>query len=163
MNRSKDLRDLFRQSLISKRNRPTTNYGHSPYYYDTNRNRSCVDSIHRIPSQYGDNSIRVYFYEWSDPTKAPRTFYQLDSFDNFLKSSGIFMEFYQKEIIKNLGTVYVTCYTGTKNLNIRGSYKNMLDSLCEHDSKKLIKNIEKPKLIYEPQGRWPENDGTFFG
>jgi hypothetical protein len=165
MNRSKDLRDLFRQSLINERKRPKTDYTHSPYYYDYNRNRcgGILDNIHRIPNQYADNSVRIYFYEWSDPSKAPRAFYQLEVFENFLKSSGIFLEFYQKGIIKNLGTVYVTCYTGTKNLNIRGSYKNLLDSLHEHDAKMLIPKIHQPKVILETEGRWPENDGTFFG
>jgi hypothetical protein len=161
MNRSKDLRDLFRQSLINERKRPKTDYTHSPYY---NRYGSGVlDNVHRIPSQYSDNSIRIYFYEWSDLSKAPRTFYQLDAFESFLKTSGIYMEFYQKDIIKNLGTVYATCYTGTKNLNVRANYKNLLDTLREHDAKRLVPKIQQPKLILEPQGRWPENDGTFFG
>ena len=117
-----------------------------------------MDNVHRIPGQYADNAVRIYFYEWSDLNKAPRTFYQLDAFDNFLKTSGIYMEFYQREIIKNLGTVYITCYTGTKNLNIRSTYKNLLDALREHDAKRLVPNIQQPKL--EPR---LENDGTFFG
>jgi hypothetical protein len=158
MNRSKDLRELFRQSLINERKRPKTNYCGSSHF-----NGGVLNNIHRIPGQYDDKSLRIYFYEWSDPSKAPRTFYQLDLFDNFLKSSGIYMEFYQREIIRNLGTVYVTCYTGTKNLNIRGSYKSLLDALHEHDKQKLIPKIQQPRLIFEQQGRWPENDGTFFG
>lgn len=158
MNRSKDLRDLFRQSLINERKRPKTSYTHSPYY-----NGGVLGNAHRIPVQYADNSVRIYFYEWSDLTKVPRTFYQLDAFDNFLKTSGICMEFYQKDIIKNLGTVYITCYTGTKNLNIRSSYKNLLDALHEHDAKMLVPNIQQPKLVFEPQNQWSESDGTFFG
>jgi hypothetical protein len=166
MNRSKDLRDLFRQSLINERKRPKTDYNHLPYYNDFYRNRyggGVLGNVHRIPGQYADNAVRIYFYEWSDPSKAPRTFYHLDAFDNFLKTSGIHMEFYQKEIIKNLGTVYITCYTGTKSLNIRSTYKNLLDALHEHDAKRLVPKIQQPKLVFEPKGRWPENDGTFFG
>ena len=163
MNRSKDLRDLFRQHLINKRKAPKTT---SPYYNDYYNSRysgGVLDNVHRIPGQNNDDSVHIYFYEWSDPSKAPRAFYQLEVFENFLKASGIFLEFYQKGIIKNLGTVYVTCYTGTKNLNIRGSYKNLLDSLHEHDAKMLIPKIQQPKVIFETDGRWPENDGTFFG
>lgn len=165
MNRSKDLRDLFRQSLINERKRLKTDYTHSPYYKDYLRKRygGVLDNVHRFPSQFADNSVRIYFYEWSDPSKTPRTFYQLNSFDNFLKMSGINMEFYQREIIKNLGTVYITCYTGTKNLNIRSTYKNLLDTLHEHDAKRLELKTQHPKLIVEPQDRWLENDGTFFG
>lgn len=166
MNRSKDLRALFRQSLINERNRPRTDYTRSPYYNDYYRNRygdGVLDNVHRIPGQYGNGEVRIYFYEWSDPTKVPRTFYQLDAFDNFLKASGIYMELYQKDIIRNLGTVYITCYTGTKNLSIRGTYGNLLESLNEHDQKRLIPKIQKPNLVFEPSGRWPECDGSFFG
>jgi hypothetical protein len=159
MNRSKDLRDLFRQYLINKRKHPKIN---SPYY-NSRYDGGVLDNIHRIPGQNKDNSVNIYFYEWSDLSKAPRAFYQLEAFENFLKSSGMFLEFYQKGIIKNLGTVYITCYTGTKNLNIRGSYKNLIDSLHEHDAKMLIPKIHQPNIIFEPDGRWPEDDGTFFG
>ena len=161
MNRSKDLRDLFRQSLINERKRPTTY--RSPYYGN------------RPPSQYRESEIqfskeiRIYFYEWSDINRQPRCFYQLEAFENFLKSSGIYMQLYQREIIKNLGTTYATCYTGTKNLNLRGSYKNLLDSMKEHEASKLLSNMtnKTPKalqcVVYEQDGRWPQNDGTFFG
>ena len=161
MNRSKDLRNLFRQSLINERKRPTTY--HSPYYGN------------RPPSQYREGEIqfskeiRIYFYEWSDVSRQPRCFYQLEAFENFLKTSGIYMQLYQREIIKNLGTTYATCYTGTKNLNLRGSYKNLLNSMKEHEASKLLSNMtnKTPKVlqcaVYEPDGRWPQNDGTFFG
>ena len=154
MNRSKDLRDLFRQSLINERNRPKIDY--NDYY--RKRYGGVLDNAHRIPMQYANNSVRIYFYEWSNLNRAPRICYQLDAFDNFLKTSDIYMELYQKEIIKNSGTVFITCYTGTKNLNIRSTYKNLLDALREHDAKRLVPNIQQPKL--EPR---LENDGTFFG
>jgi len=169
MNRSKDLRDLFRQSLINERKRPTTTY-RSPYY-----GGSYSSSIHRIPGQYREGEIQfnkeihIYFYEWSNTNRQPRCFYQLEAFENFLKSSGIYMQLYQREIIQNLGTVYATCYTGTKNLNLRGSYNNLLDSMKEYDASKLLSNItnKTPKALqyvaYEPDGRWSQNDGTFFG
>ena len=161
MNRSKDLRDLFRQSLINERKRPTTY--RSPYYGN------------RCPSQYREGEIqfskevRIYFYEWSDVSRQPRCFYQLEAFENFLKSSGIYMQLYQREIIQNIGTVYATCYNGTKNLNLRGSYKNLLDSTKEYEASKLLSNManKTPKVLQcavcEQDGRWPQNDGTFFG
>jgi len=31
------------------------------------------------------------------------------------------------------------------------------------DAKRLVPKIQQPKLVFEPGGRWPENDGTFFG
>jgi hypothetical protein len=169
MNRSKDLRDLFRQSLINERKQSTTTY-RSPYY-----GGSYPSSVHRIPGQYHEGEIqfskeiRIYFYEWSDVSRQPRCFYQLEAFENFLKSSGIYMQLYQREIIRNLGTVYVACYTGTKNLNFRASYNNLLESMKKHDASKLLSNMtnKTPKVLqsvaHEPEGRWPQNDGTFFG
>jgi len=166
MNRSKDLRDLFRQSLINERKRPTTTY-RSPYY-----GGSYPSSVHRIPGQYREGEIqfskevRIYFYEWSDVNRQPRCFYQLEAFENFLKSSGIYLQLYQREIIQNLGTVYAACYTGTKNLNLRGSYKNLLDSMKEHEASKLLSNIaanKTPKILQCMVYDLPQNDGTFFG
>ena len=162
MNRSKDLRNLFRESLKNARNHITTSSGSS----------SNVLSVHRIPNQYEreiqfSKEIRIYFYEWSDITKAPRTFYNVDGFDNFLKTSGIFMAGYQREIILNIGTVYVACYLGTKNLNIRSTYRNLLDSMNEYEHKQLIPKINggvnSPKLIFEDYNTMPQNDGSFFG
>jgi len=170
MNRSKDLRDLFRQSLINERKRPTTTTYHSPYYCG-----SYPSSVHRIPSRYREGEIQfnkevnIYFYEWSDVSKKPRCFYQLEAFENFLKFSGIYMQFYQREIIQNLGTVYATCYTGTKNLNLRGSYKNLSDSMKEYEASMLLSNMgnKTPKVlqcvVHEQDRRLPQNDGTFFG
>lgn len=157
MNRSKDLKDLFRQSLINERKRPTTTY-RSPYYGGS------------YPRQYHEGEIQfskevcIYFYEWSDVSRQPRCFHQLEAFENFLKYSGIYMQLYQREIIQNLGTVYATCYTGAKNLNLRGSYKNLLDSMKEYEASKLLpKMANKAPVVYESDGRWPQNDGTFFG
>ena len=163
MNRSKDLRNLFRQSLINERKRPTTTTYRSPYYGGS------YHSQYREGEIQFSKEVRIYFYEWSDINRQPRCFYQLEAFENFLKSSGIYMQLYQREIIQNLGTVYAACYTGTKNLNLRGSYKNLLDSMNKHDASKLLSNITNnaPKVlqcvVYEPDGRWPQNDGTFFG
>lgn len=165
MNRSKDLRDLFRQSLVNERKRPTTTY-RSPYYggYPCGTYR-----------QYKEGEIqfkkdtRIYFYEWSDINRPPRCFYKIKEFEDFLKASGIYMQLYQREIIEHTGTVYATCYLGTKNLNLRASYKNLLDSMNEHEASKLLSNMtnKTPKVLQyavcEPDGRWPQNDGTFFG
>lgn len=160
MNRSKDLRDLFRKYLINEYNKPKTYQGYSPMYgYSTNP-IGCIGNRRDI--QFSKDT-RIYFYEWSDTTKVPRIFYKFEAFETFLKNSGIYLEFYQKEIINNLGTVYITCYDGTKKLNIRGSYKNLIDSMREHAARNLLSNINKPKIIVEESGRWPENDGTFFG
>lgn len=169
MNRSKDLRSLFRQTLINKARIKTT----PTYGGNTNINPMYMKGIHRIPGQYENgilfnNEVKIFFYEWSDVNRSPRCFYQLDAFDNFLKTSGIFMELYQREIIKNLGCVYVSCYRNTKRLALRASYKNLVDCMNEHDKSMLIpsvsnSNIHPPRIILETENRLPQNDGTFFG
>ena len=147
MNRSKDLRDLFRQYLVNERKKPKATQVYPSYrndYYYLRYGRS------GFPKQYADNSIRIFFYEWSDVRKSPRMFYQLDAFDSFLKSSNIFLQPYQKDIIRNLGTVFITCYTSTKNLSICGTYEGLLNELREHDSNKLFVNAQpqqQPTLI----------------
>ena len=149
MNRSKDLRRLFREWV----------------------KKGCISSditvggYHRsYPNEIlFQKDIRIYFYEWSDVNKCPKSFYTLTAFDNYLKSCGITLELYQRDIINNLGTVYVTCYTGTKNLNIRSTYRNLLDSMAEYSNKCLAASIQRPSLIYENANRTIENDGSFFG
>ena len=152
MNRSKDLRLLFRESLVNARKCAAKCYSPSSNF---------VGGVHRIPNQYND--IRIYFYEWSDVSRTPRVFYQLDIFDNFLMSSGIYMALYQKDIIRNLGSVYVTCYTGTKTLSIRSSYSSLCDALHEHDGKHLLPSIHRPNIVYEPNSRYPEASDMYFG
>lgn len=160
MNKSSDLRSLFRQSLINARKRASSSYTPNPIVSGYRSNN--------YPSEVAFKDIRIYFYEWSDISKAPRCFYFLDAFKSFLRASGIFLQLYQEDIIKNLGTVYITCYTGTKDLNIRGTYKNLMDSMKEYDTKRLLPNvvnstIKPPKIIFETANTMPKNDGTFFG
>ena len=166
MNKSKDLRELFRLSLRNH------NKMSSPMYRSNNNvSGGILENIHRVPGQYEQEiqfgkEIRIYFYEWSDISKAPRCFYSLDAFDVFLKTSGITLELYQKDIITNLGTVYVSCYHGTRNLNVRGNYRGLLESMNEHNKREMVNCIstnKAPMIIHEVENRWPENDGTFFG
>lgn len=131
MNISKDLRRLFRESLKHK-------------------NISVVDyrgssTQHNVLS-FADTQFKIYFYEWSDIYRVPRTFNDIESFNEYLKKCGIYMQLYQREIIYNCKTVYATCYKGTKELNLRGSYAILQDSMKE---KGEVKN-EKKDISFEP-------------
>ena len=154
MNRSKDLRNIFREHLKNKRNVCI-----NPYY---NANSSYNRCINRHSVNF-PNEIKILFYEWSDVSNNPRCFYKLDSFEYFLKTCNIFMESYQRDIIRNLGTVYVSCYTGTKQLSIRSSYTSLANSIKEHDKNRLISQIKPPSLILEAKNNMVANDGSFFG
>lgn len=136
MNRSKDLRNLFRESLKNKRIRPTDYRGTTTQY------ANAVSNGYGRVIELG-KSIKIYFYEWSDIYRVPVTFNDIKSFEDYLKRCGIYMQLYQRDIIINCGTAYATCYKGSKELNLRGSYANLQDSMMEHD--KVSKEIEDDK------------------
>lgn len=99
MNRSKDLKELFRLSL----------------------NESSIKK--------SSSSLRIYFYEWSNVCDLPRTFNNLEDFELFLKSCDIRLESYQREIINSSGVVYISCYTGVKLLSICDSWRSLYNSI----------------------------------
>ena len=136
MNRSKDLRNLFRESLKNKRIRSTDYRGTTTQY------ANAVSNGYGRIIEFG-KSIKIYFYEWSDIYRVPITFNDIKSFEDYLKSCGIYMQLYQRDIIINCGTAYATCYKGSKELNLRGSYDNLQNSMKEHD--KISKEIEEEK------------------
>ena len=170
MNIRKDLRDLFRKSLINKRNSTVS-------YYPS-----------RSTTNY--RGTRIYFYEWSDIYRVPRTFDDISAFDDYLKGCGIYMQMYQREIIINCGTAYATCYKGSKELNLKGSYAKLFDSMKEHDKlsnelnklddidkkkedpfkeglppmyKEQESQIKRPEVLMEPESRWSDYDDEFGG
>lgn len=159
VNRSKDLRRLFRESLKNHHsNVNVVDYrgGYNNPYLSSHR-----DMVF-------DKTLRIYFYEWSNVCQCPRTFYTVDAFENFLRISNITIAYYQKEILKNLGSSFVSCYKGSNELCIRGSYKGLGDALKNRleeygEGGKDKQVISCPKLQFEPNNRWEENEGTFFG
>lgn len=163
MNRSKELRKLFRESL-KRKSSSFVSYGSSGYI---SRDSSYYQKEIEFP-----RNISIYFYEWSNIKSSPRCFYNIDIFEKFLKDCGIKMELYHRDIIKNVGKVYASCLTGTTTLVIRGSYKNLSDCMNEHDRKHLLNGISSscnrsiimaPKLILEDKNTRFDSDGTFFG
>ena len=114
-----DLRRLFKESIRKNSIRKESNV--SPMYRGSYTNYA--QSID-FPK-----TTRIYFYEWSNVCSVPRTFYELNFFITFLSSCNISLQLFEREIIENLGTVYISCYRNTKDLCIRGSYKALLDSI----------------------------------
>ena len=137
MNIRKDLCRLFRESLINSRKAPVI----SPMYGST---------------------IRIYFYEWSDVCRVPKTFYDIELFDEFLKRSGINLELYQREMIINFRTVYISCYNGSKKLCVRSTYKFLLDAMNNYN-KEEEKVVGCEPIRFNIKDVIPKNDGTFFG
>lgn len=117
MNISNKLRGLFKEYIINK-SKPQPHTSTSGY---------------REPIIFG-NSVKVYFYEFSNVCIAPRAFYTLESFTAFLSSTcKIYLALYQQEIIRNLGEVYISCYKGKSELCIRSSYKKLYDAMSEYN------------------------------
>lgn len=165
-----DLKRLFKDSLINKSNNVII----------IRDNRNINDGSHCNEIVF-PSSVRIYFYEWSDIYRVPRTFDDMSSFEDYLKACGLYLQIYQRDIICNCGTAFVCCYKGSKELNVRGSYAKLQDSMLEHDrlSKELEESrdkiskpidrknpfygsegaskIQSPSLILEPNGRWDDD------
>ena len=122
-NLSKKVDSLFRQYLIRKEKESHVVYNYSSYRPHNNwmDDRDDYDGV-------------IYFYEWSDVNRPPQLFYKVGAFDQFLRRCSIFMPPYQKDIIRQLDRVYVTCKKGSHDLLIRGSRPLLLDAVGADDS-----------------------------
>lgn len=154
MNRRKDLRDLFRKSLASSR-----------VVINDYRGRGC--NYPYINRNWLERKICIYFYEWSDIYRVPRSFNLISEFEDYLKKCGIYMQYFQKEMILNHGTVYATCYKGSKELNMRTSYANLLSSMKENlkdsntpsnTTNNNENKIMRPTVVGETEGRLDDYD-----
>jgi hypothetical protein len=156
MNKSKELRELFRLSQCNKLDNKTS----SITFYNTSKTSpmysSSIDRVHGTYEKeiaFGEY-IKIFFYEWSDVSVVPKTFQSLVSFEGFLRSSGIPYSSGHIESIKNLGTVFCSCYRGTRTLVIRSTYHNLYDAMRLYNDS---------KSTFEASNTSFNNDGTFFG
>lgn len=162
-NLNKQLKELF-HAYLKRINSPTIPVRHESY---------------RQPSLFDQEFTGViYFYEWSDVTRTPRSFYTLKKFEEFLSESEIFMLGYQREIIKNMHNPYITCRKGTKELIIKVSYEALKSAVNLESSSMTSRppfsnfmamgsedkgRIQRP-MVYEPEGRWQdENEFQWYG
>lgn len=138
MNKCKELRELFRLSQRNKLDNKTytlSNETSSITFYGNSKTSpmysSSIDRVQKgIP--FGEY-IKIFFYEWSDISVVPKTFQSLASFEGFLRSSDIPYSSTHIETIKNLGTVFCSCYSGTKSLAIRSTYHDLYDAMRLHN------------------------------
>lgn len=115
--------------------------------YMVNKNKPVIPSTTASGNREGilfSTSVKVHFYEWSNVTSVPRTFYSISAFDTYLKGCGIYTQLYERDIIVNLGECFVSCYRGKKQLCIRATYKHLLETMNEHD--RLQTAIDQHKL-----------------
>lgn len=116
-----------------------------------------------------EKKIDIYFYEWSNISTTPLHYFRVESFEEFLKRSGICLEPYQRGIIARLGTVFVSCYKGTKVLAIRSTWKGLESAMNDTDLKGSTSVVHRPTVyndydddeLYD--SRYPYNgNGVFF-
>ena len=126
----------------------------------------------------------IYFYEWSDISRTPKSYYTLKAFENFLASSKIYIASYEKELIKHIHYCYIACSKDGKKLLIKCSYeslkrtleseKSSLNSLCPsargsedkepyhiaitHAPSVAPKSFIQRPPMYEPSGRWDSRE-----
>lgn len=160
MNRSKDLKGLFK-SYMENKNKPNYNKPSVPIVdHRGNYSRTYNKEIPLLVNKASDTStyesqkeLHIYFYEFSDVCRAPRAFYTMEAFVDFMRTCGIYTQLYEREIISHLGTCYVSCYGGTTNLCLRSTYANLLKAMNEHDkmSKSIKNSIKAPTVIHEKE------------
>ena len=128
---------------------------------DDEKKNATVGSYHRpIPCQqrlnFDDNTDFqgiIYFYEWSDANRTPKTFYTLDAFERFLNTSLIFMASYQKELIRNIHNPYIACRKDGKDIIIKCSYESLKHALeTEDKSTNPFRSPSKGSEDKEPYG-----------
>lgn len=156
-NLSKDLKTLFDKYL----------YGPKKSSVET-RHESYTPPVRN----FGEFTGIIYFYEWSDATRTPKSFYALDKFEEFLNRSGIYLKSYQREIIKCMHNPYIACKKGERDLIIKKSYEMLKNELTipspqptpstlatprgSEDREPYNVAITRPPMVFEPDSRYPE-------
>lgn len=128
-NLSGELRRLFFEYLdnLNKKSTTTYDYGRTCHIPSTR-----PTPTYRQPSLFdSDNDFQgiIYFYEWSDTNRAPKSYYTLRAFENFLNSSQIYLLAWQKEIIRHMHNPYIACKKGEKDLIIKNSFDALKNEL----------------------------------
>ncbi len=144
-NISKRLKSLFWETINrveeEKKNPPSSlNNPSNPYY----GNRASLPRQRSLNFRDDDDFYGViYFYEWSDIARAPKSYYTLKAFENFLISSDIYIAGYQRELIKHIQNPYVACKKGSNELIIKGSFMDLKTALAECESPSEAENGHK--------------------
>ena len=102
-NLNKELRKLFFATL--KRKAEEASKPRTPMYLG-----GTVPPVTHRPTTYQPNLFSgqtdsigcIYFYEWSDTTRNPKTYYTLKAFENFLNDCHIYLASWQREVLSHM-------------------------------------------------------------
>lgn len=177
-NLNKELKKLFFKSLARQERDK-----YQPRVLGTPRRSPMYPSQRLLFSGQDNDKIGIiFFYEWSDVSGTPKTFYTLAAFEKFLNECEIYLLGWQREVLSNIHNPYVACKKGEKDLVIKNSYDKLKEALTEgstsikppfpHSSNKGSEDvlpynvaITRPPSMrhmekaFEPEGRWPQNGG----
>lgn len=132
-NISKDLSKLFKDYILrSAEERKHGIVNHANNFYSPLGCRSHFNGGMTMSQCHdSDNEFRgvIYFYEWSDVSRMPQTFFTVDAFKRFLSVGGIELKGYEAEIIKALHVPFITCKKGCKDLIIKDTLKDLREEL----------------------------------
>jgi hypothetical protein len=107
MNKSKELVKLFKAYMSRK---------------EEERKNASSTTVHSYSTGRKFFLGTIYFYEWSDITREPIRYFSFPLFERFLNECDIKLQPWQKDIIYNLNSVYITCKGMSKELLIRSTY-----------------------------------------
>jgi len=123
-NLNKQLKDLFFKTIqrVEEERKHSNAYNYHPPYQQ-----------HIVFDDDDDIRGLIYFYEWSNCDNAPRTYYTLKAFKNFLDRSGIYVPSYQMELIKNIMNPHIACRKDGKELIIKPNKESLKHALENED------------------------------
>lgn len=144
-NLNKELKKIFLTTLKRKAeeaSRPKTSptycggmvppVGHRPTTYQpnlfTSERKDCIGCI--------------YFYEWSDITRTPKTYYTLDAFEKFLNDCCIYLASWQREILSHMRHPYVSCKKGERDIIIKSTYVELKNAIEEGSKANTVPFIQ---------------------
>ena len=148
-NRNKDLSRLFKEYILRSAKEKSTSYSGSNngYGYSPLGCRGRFNGGMALGNGINHSIGIVYFYEWSDSSNLPKTFFTIDAFSKFLLSvCGITLQGYEREIIEAVHVAYISCKHGSKQLIIKKDFKALNEELAK-SKPKVAAPIGAPKII----------------
>jgi hypothetical protein len=136
MNLSKELKKLFNDYLNRLEDEKSNRYKTTPSYHCGGQQRLLFDD--------DEFSGVIYFYEWSDITRAPKTYWSLTAFERFLDSCGIYLVSWQREVMSHMHCIYVCCMEGKKTLVIKPTYDSLRQALSDLKKNGNKENVSNP-------------------
>jgi hypothetical protein len=159
-NLNKELKKIFFTTL--KRKAEEASKPRAPMYLG-----GTVPPVTHRPTTYQPNLFSgqtdsigcIYFYEWSDTTRNPKTYYTLKAFENFLNDCHIYLASWQREVLSHMKHPYVACKKGERDIVIKNSYME-LSKAIEEGSKAAITVPFTPSKSQESKAPFTVGGGS---